>query len=48
MDIDETQTYRPDTPLGTIENIPSDDQVADSDEMRLCGLFKNRKINGSA
>ena len=55
MDIDETQTTiaghevnRPDTPLGTIENIPSDDQVADSDEMRLCGLFKNRKINGSA
>ncbi|CAB4022173.1 Hypothetical predicted protein [Paramuricea clavata] len=56
MDIDETETTitghdvnRSDTPSGTIENIASNDQVADSDddEMRLCGLFKNRKINGS-
>jgi hypothetical protein len=56
MDIDETQTTitghevnRPDTPSGTIENIASDDQVADSDDdvMFLCGLFKKRKVRGS-
>jgi hypothetical protein len=56
MDIDETQTTiaghevnRPDTPSGTIDNIASDDQDADSDddEMCLCGLFKKRKIRGS-
>ncbi|CAB4022172.1 Hypothetical predicted protein [Paramuricea clavata] len=55
MDIDKTQTTitghdvkRPDTPSGTIQNIASNDQVADSDGdemMCLCGLFKKMKIS---